>query len=602
MKSVTSPKTMIVSVPIMSQDVSLTDEPDIGRWMSLADWFVMKGEEPYFDGPVSRRVAVVDLDPDSGMLRPGARLVDSRPRGETSSFAVEEGERDEWGVGEIARIESDAFMQASVFGTVIKTVQMFERAPMLARPIRWAFGDEQLLVVPRAGEMANAFYDRDTHSLQFFSARPSDPNAKPIHTALSHDVVAHETAHAVLDGICPDLYDAITPQARALHESFADLTSLLASLTDRYRLKLELDTEGRSLASRTTFARLAEQLGRHLGEQVGADALRDANNAHTLDPKDTRVDRHGRPNYIAGIVPHELSLVMTGALYRVFRRLALDGKKRFAGGIPKSYASLDLGPAGLGAYLAAERVARMVVRALDHLPPGEASFADFGRAVLAADRFAHPEGEEAREWLAGELVDRKIVASRRDLAIETGPDGPAMDGASAETLLEDNRAARRFAQRNREFLRIPVGVPFTVGPRYMTTVRPSSEGVNAADPRRALVFRVAWQVSEENAAALDIAPLRSISCGSTLVMEWSSGGVRSLLTSDTGVVGRHATDRDRMVRWLSDEELLVPPEESVGPDGRRLRAPMVARSVRQSMRLTGGARMVHCLNFPWPSS
>jgi hypothetical protein len=54
-----------------------------------------------------------------------------------------------------------------------------------------------------------------------------------------------------------------------------------------------------------------------------------------------------------------------------------------------------------------------------------------------------------------------------------------------------------------------------------------------------------------------------------------------------------------MIRWLADEELLLPPEATVGPDGRRLRAPLVARSVRRTMRLSGGARMVHCLNFPW---
>ena len=55
-----------------------------------------------------------------------------------------------------------------------------------------------------------------------------------------------------------------------------------------------------------------------------------------------------------------------------------------------------------------------------------------------------------------------------------------------------------------------------------------------------------------------------------------------------------------MVRWLADEELLLAPEDAVGPDGRRLRAPVVARSARETMSLSGGARMVHCLNFPWP--
>ena len=576
---------MIVSVPVMSQDMSLTDEPDIGQWMSLADWYVMKGEEPYHDGPVSRRVAVVDLDPKTGALRPGARFVDGRPLGETSRFEVEEGERDEWGVGEIARLESDAFLQASVFGTVIKTLQMFERAPMLGRPLGWCFGGEQLLVVPRAGEMANAFYDRDTRSLQFFSVSAADPAGQPIYTALSHDVVAHETAHAVLDGICPDLYDAITPQARALHETFADVTSLLASLGDRYRLKMELDLERRSLRSRTTFGRLAEQLGQYLGAEVGADALRDANNKYTLDPTDRSLDRQGRPHFVGGIAPHDLSMVMTGALYGVFRRLALAGRKRFEAGIPKSHAALDLGPAGLGAYFAAQRVAQSVARALDHLPPGEASFADFGRAFLVADRLDHPRGGEAREWLVKELVDRGVVARRE--ALDLPASWPAFDGWDGPAIHDNASSAERFVARNRAGLGVPDGARFAVH-RYATG-------------RGQAVVRVSWQAEEDNAAARDIAPLRAVATGTTLVADETTGRVLSLLRSDSATDPRHSADRERMVRWLADEELLLAPEDAVGPDGRQLRAPVVARSVRRTMSLSGGTRMVHCLNFPWSS-
>ncbi|MCI0348450.1 MAG: hypothetical protein L0Z53_03405, partial [Acidobacteriales bacterium] len=64
--------------------------------------------------------------------------------------------------------DDPSFMQVVVFGGVMKTMQMFEEADNLGRRIRWAFDGPQLLVVPRAGDWANAYYERESRSLQFF--------------------------------------------------------------------------------------------------------------------------------------------------------------------------------------------------------------------------------------------------------------------------------------------------------------------------------------------------------------------------------------------------------------------------------------------------
>src|SRR6185295_18081466 len=114
---------------------------------------------------------------------------------------------------------SPGVLSVSVFGTVHKVISLFEEPDTLGRRIDWAFDGPQLLVVPRAGDTANAFYERYSRSLQFFHV--DRPGVGRVYTAASQDIVAHETGHAVLDAIAPDLYDAVTPQSLAMHEAIA---------------------------------------------------------------------------------------------------------------------------------------------------------------------------------------------------------------------------------------------------------------------------------------------------------------------------------------------------------------------------------------------
>ena len=106
----------------------------------------------------------------------------------------------------------------------LRVMYMFERKETLGRDLTWGFDVPQLLIVPRAGEMANAFYYRDAHCVQFFFVTRKN---KILFTCLSRDIVAHEMGHAIIDGINPDLLDACTPQSLAMHEAIADLTACL---------------------------------------------------------------------------------------------------------------------------------------------------------------------------------------------------------------------------------------------------------------------------------------------------------------------------------------------------------------------------------------
>jgi hypothetical protein len=553
------------------------------KGMDPTEEFFVDREEFFLDGPITKRVAVLNLDPNTGVLRPGVPFEPPSGGRVLGRYRLQN-ERD---------IYAQDFKQVSVFGTILRTMYLYEEADTLGRPLTWAFGAPQLLVVPEAGKWANAFYERESHSLQFYYFPVNEYSSEMIYTSLSRDIVAHETGHAILDGIAPDLYHAITPQSLGLHEAIADITALLMAFSSHNLCETVLRQTGGSISNSTAFSAIAEEFGRALsGEGHGSFYLRSLLNNKTLDPNDASRDAQGKPNLVARNEPHTLSEILTGALYAVMVKLHEMLKTQEATNLNKSPYEV----AGRALAIGAARFRRIALRALDYLPPGEITFADYARALIAADQASHPESSKEREWLSEEFVRRHIVTDTSELQTnlatpEVAQLNDALTSLDLRTLAESDWAAYEFANRNRTALGIPPAIPFAVRPRLDVTKMYYRLGGKAKT--RECIFRVSWNRQEDNPLGKPFPGKRQITFGATLAIDWESKQVRARLTSDLGDGAR--VDRDRMLTRLAELGILQLGAQAIGPDGRELRSVVVAEAAGGLMRVRGVARTLHLL-------
>ncbi|WP_316774742.1 gluzincin family metallopeptidase [Streptomyces sasae] len=218
-----------------------------------------------------------------------------------------------------------------------------------------------------AGDDLNAFYDRK--GVWFFRSTVAGVN---VAACESNEVVLHETGHAVLDALRPQLFNMASAETAALHEAFGDISALLGSLRlESLRIAVLAETHG-NLELSSRVSRMAEQLGWAIRQgapnAVDPDCLRNmANNFFYRDP----VLLH--PNEPASMLssePHSFSRVFSGAFLKIvagiFRQQDLQDH------------------AGLGR--AAEIAGQLLVDAVVAAPVVSAYYAQVAGHMIAADQ------------------------------------------------------------------------------------------------------------------------------------------------------------------------------------------------------------------------
>jgi hypothetical protein len=617
-------KRMTVHIPIMVQDQRTTRAKDIPE----TEDFHSAEEEFFLDGPANARIAIVDFRPGDGLLEPMLRFqppTHDTPYG-TYAWVSDQGE-----LVHYSRVPADektlpGFIQANVFGTALKTIQMFEKADVLGRTVQWAFDGSQLLIVPRAGEWANAYYERESASLQFFYITTAERRE---YSSLSSDIITHELTHAILDGIAPDLYHATTPQSLALHESIADLVALLMAMDSPKLREALLDHTGGRIDVPSAYAIIAEAFGHAASKtDVGFRSL-----FNTLGLREDSTQY----TYVSSVESHDLSQVLSGALYTILIQLHHKHTQRAflqRSGVDVVTLNQDLGegdktpgmavkerveqransgypPPGSsigdsvkGLIIARDIFKRFILRGLDYLPPGEISFADYGRAIIAADQVAFSYLNEERAWLCAELVARGIVADEQALKVRGPGDFEALSDVDPQLLVESDWAAYEFARQNRTLLNIPVNAPFYIRPRLEVRKKRKIYGKDSpqlSDIHECL-FKVSWTEYEPNTTQPTYAPQRQRTVGTTLVLDWETRSINALLTSDLSETSpywnstldqHHHAQRTRLIQNLIDEEVLdlyaTLPSLFQSPRKPFTRAEIVG----DVMRIRGTARTLH---------
>ena len=325
--------------------------------------------EPLEDGPIGARVEVIDYDGVQQRIYQPVDLDDP-------AVLMNDG---------LSPTESDPrFHQQMVYAVSMKVLENFELA--LGRKLRF-HGGRKLKLFPHAFQGANAFYDPSKVAILFgyFRADEDDPGpnlpGQTVFTCLSHDIIAHETTHAMVHRLREHFTDASNRDVLAFHEGFADIVAIFQHFAMREVLGSTIQATRTNLRSPSSLLQLASQFGYATGS---GQALRAA------------IESDGKPDpkgYATMLEPHDRGSILVAAVFDAFFSVYQDRIRdlvRIATGGSGVLPAGDLHPDLVNriakeASKTAQNVLTMCIRAFEYLPPVDITYGDFLRALVTAD-------------------------------------------------------------------------------------------------------------------------------------------------------------------------------------------------------------------------
>ncbi len=359
----------------------------------------VRWEDDLKPGPIGKYIEVIDVDPASQCCYAPVDL--NNPYILTKS-------------GLPPSEASPQFHQQMAYAVAMKTIEHFEKA--LGRVAQWAPREihqegkettteyvDRLRIYPHALRAKNAYYSPEHKALLlgYFTAPASSGEGlmkgSVVFTAVSHDVVAHETTHALLDGVHRRFREATNPDVFAFHEAFADIVAIFQHFTLPEALSHQIAATRGDLEQQNLLGQLAIQFGEATGRY---GALRDyiggveppkdgsAGDAKWVRRRPKQTDYEDTKDE-----PHAHGAVLVAAVFdaflQIYRRRTNDLLRLATGGtgvLPAGAISVDLiNRLAREASKVAAQILNICIRALDYCPPVDIVFGEYLRALITAD-------------------------------------------------------------------------------------------------------------------------------------------------------------------------------------------------------------------------